>query len=39
MGVTGRADAKSPPGLSFATLFVISLIGGAIGIKTIERMA
>lgn len=31
MGVTGRADADAPPGLSFRTLFVISLIGGALG--------
>ncbi|RBP04547.1 hypothetical protein DFR50_13924 [Roseiarcus fermentans] len=31
MGVTGRADAQSPPGLKFTTLLVISLVGGAIG--------
>ena len=31
MGVTGRADANSPPGLKFSTLFAISLVGGAIG--------
>ena len=31
MGFTGRSDAMSPPGLSMRTLFVISLIGGAIG--------
>jgi hypothetical protein len=31
MGATGRADAQSPSGLSFKALFVISLIGGAIG--------
>ena len=30
-GFTGRSDAQSPPGLSMATLFVISLIGGALG--------
>ena len=30
-GFTGRADADSPPGLSFKTLFVISLVGGALG--------
>ncbi len=30
-GYTGRADAKSPPGISLATLVVISLVGGAIG--------
>jgi uncharacterized membrane protein YfcA len=30
-GFTGRADADSPPGLSFRTLFLISLVGGAIG--------
>ncbi len=31
MGVTGRADAEAPPGLSFRALFVISLVGGALG--------
>ena len=31
MGFTGRTDAKSPPGLSMTALFVISLIGGALG--------
>jgi uncharacterized membrane protein YfcA len=31
MGLTGRADAKSPPGVGFVALFVISLIGGALG--------
>jgi len=31
MGYTGRADAKAPPGLPFGALFVISLVGGAIG--------
>jgi uncharacterized membrane protein YfcA len=31
MGYTGRADAESPPGLPFGALFVISLVGGAIG--------
>ena len=31
MGFTGRSDAMSPPGLSMRTLFVISLIGGALG--------
>jgi hypothetical protein len=30
-GFTGRADAASPPGLSFKALFAISLIGGALG--------
>jgi uncharacterized protein len=30
-GFTGRADAVSPPGLTMRTLFVISLIGGALG--------
>src|SRR5271167_4059459 len=30
-GFTGRADADSPPGLSFKALFSISLIGGAVG--------
>lgn len=30
-GFTGRADAKSPPGLTMWTLTVISLIGGALG--------
>ena len=27
-GYTGRSDAQSPPGLSFAALFAISLVGG-----------
>jgi len=31
MGATGRASAESPPGVSFTALFVISLIGGALG--------
>src|SRR5271156_1711348 len=31
MGFTGRADTDSPPGLPFAALFVISLIGGVVG--------
>ena len=31
MGATGRAQAESPPGVSFRALFVISLIGGALG--------
>jgi uncharacterized protein len=31
MGYTGRRDATSPPGLPFGALFVISLVGGAIG--------
>ncbi len=30
-GYTGRSDAESPPGLPFGVLFVISLVGGAIG--------
>jgi uncharacterized protein len=30
-GVTGRSDARSPPGLSMTTLFVICLIGGGLG--------
>jgi uncharacterized membrane protein YfcA len=30
-GFTGRAQAESPPGVAFRTLFVISLIGGALG--------
>jgi uncharacterized membrane protein YfcA len=30
-GFTGRANADSPPGLSFRTLFLISLTGGALG--------
>jgi uncharacterized protein len=30
-GFTGRADADSPPGLPFKTLFLTSLIGGAFG--------
>jgi uncharacterized protein len=31
MGVTGRRQAESPPGVHFLALFVISLIGGALG--------
>jgi len=31
MGATGRRQAESPPGVSFTALFVISLIGGALG--------
>jgi uncharacterized membrane protein YfcA len=31
MGLTGRKQAESPPGVSFTVLFVISLIGGALG--------
>ncbi len=31
MGLTGRKQAESPPGVSFTALFVISLIGGALG--------
>ena len=31
MGLTGRAQAESPPGVSFRALFVISLVGGALG--------
>jgi len=30
-GFTGRAQADTPPGLTMTTLFVISLIGGAVG--------
>jgi uncharacterized membrane protein YfcA len=30
-GYTGRADAKSPPGLPFTALVLISLVGGAVG--------
>ena len=30
-GFTGRSDAESPPGLSMRVLFVICLIGGALG--------
>ncbi len=30
-GATGRSDAKSPPGLPMRALFVISLVGGALG--------
>jgi uncharacterized protein len=30
-GFTGRSDAESPPGLSMTTLFVICLVGGALG--------
>ena len=31
MGYTGRSDVRSPPGLTFSTLLVISLVGGAVG--------
>jgi uncharacterized membrane protein YfcA len=31
MGATGRQQAESPPGVSFTALFVISLVGGALG--------
>ncbi len=30
-GFTGRAGAGTPPGLTMRTLFVISLVGGALG--------
>ena len=30
-GLTGRAQAESPPGLTMRTLFAISLVGGALG--------
>ncbi len=30
-GFTGRADARSPPGLTMRSLVVISLVGGGIG--------
>ncbi len=30
-GVTGRADAKGPAGLTMRTMFAISLIGGGLG--------
>ena len=30
-GFTGRSDASSPPGLPMRTLFVVSLVGGALG--------
>src|SRR5271165_2359952 len=30
-GFTGRAGAETPPGLTMRTLFVISLVGGALG--------
>ncbi len=30
-GFTGRSDSESPPGLTMTTLFVLSLIGGALG--------
>ena len=30
-GFTGRSDSRSPPGLSFSALFVICLVGGALG--------
>jgi uncharacterized membrane protein YfcA len=30
-GYTGRSDARSPAGLSFAALFAVSLAGGALG--------
>ena len=31
MGLTGRNQAESPPGVAFSAMFVISLIGGALG--------
>ena len=31
MGATGRGQAESPPGVSFRALFLISLVGGALG--------
>jgi uncharacterized membrane protein YfcA len=31
MGVTGRKDAAAPAGVSFLAMFVISLVGGALG--------
>jgi uncharacterized protein len=31
MGLTGRKQVESPPGVAFRTMFVISLIGGALG--------
>jgi uncharacterized membrane protein YfcA len=31
MGLTGRKQAESPPGVDFRALFVISLVGGALG--------
>ncbi len=30
-GLTGRSDARSPPGLSMRVLFAICLVGGALG--------
>ncbi len=30
-GLTGRSHAESPPGLSMATLYGVSLVGGALG--------
>src|SRR5271157_6637601 len=30
-GFTGRAGAETPPGLTMRTLFVFSLVGGALG--------
>ena len=31
MGVTGRRDAAAPPGVSLPAMFVLSLLGGALG--------
>jgi uncharacterized protein len=31
MGLTGRAQAESPPGVGFRAMVVISLVGGALG--------
>ncbi len=31
MGVTGRTQAESPEGVSFRTMFMLSLVGGALG--------
>src|SRR5260370_803415 len=30
-GFTGRSDSESPPGLTMAALYVICLVGGALG--------
>ena len=30
-GLTGRADASSPPGVGFGAMFFLSLVGGALG--------
>ena len=37
-GFTGRADSKSPPGLTMRALVLISLVGGGIGALMLKRV-